>query len=96
MDTVQDCLEASMLLQRAAMDLEHAQALERAARETSEGLRRNMFAFMRERDSLIAPFRNAEQSDWDHLFEMLPDSGNGNLWRAVMTEAKAALAEIEN
>ena len=38
-------------------------------------------------------FRNADSLDWEHLFRMLPDSGHGKFWKAVLTEARAALAE---
>ena len=37
------------------------------------------------------PFRNADALDWEHLFKMLPDSGHGKFWKAVMTEAREAL-----
>ena len=42
--------------------------------------------------ALRHPFRNADKLDWEHLFKMLPDSGHGQFWKAVLTEAKAALA----
>ena len=43
-------------------------------------------------DPLRHAFRNADEKDWDHLFRMLPASGHGQFWKAVMLEAKAALA----
>jgi hypothetical protein len=43
-------------------------------------------------ERLRHPFRNADKLDWEHLFKMLPDSGHGKFWKAVLTEAKAALA----
>lgn len=37
------------------------------------------------------PFRNADNQDWDQLFRMIPDSGYGKFWKAVMTETRQAL-----
>lgn len=42
---------------------------------------------------LEAPFRNADALDWEHLFKMLPDSGHGQFWKAVMSEARKALSK---
>lgn len=44
-------------------------------------------------ERLRHPFRNADGLDWEHLFRMLPDSGHGKFWKAVLTEARAALAD---
>lgn len=44
------------------------------------------------RAALVKAFENADALDWEHLFNMLPESGHGKFWRAVLTEAKAALA----
>ena len=38
-----------------------------------------------------AALRNADDKDWEHLFRMLPDSGHGKFWKAVMTEIRAAM-----
>lgn len=43
--------------------------------------------------ALVNAFRNADAMDWDRLFEMLPDSGYGKFWKAVMREAKEALEQ---
>lgn len=40
---------------------------------------------------LRAAFRNVDDKDWEHLFKMLPNSGHGQFWRAVMHDAKIAL-----
>jgi len=37
------------------------------------------------------PFRNVDESDWHHLFAVLPDTARGKFWKAVFTEARAAL-----
>lgn len=37
------------------------------------------------------PFRNADSKDWGHLMQMIPDSGHGKFWKAVMTEMRGAL-----
>lgn len=37
------------------------------------------------------PFRNADALDWEHLFKMLPNSGHGQFWKAVLAEMKTAL-----
>lgn len=42
-------------------------------------------------ERLRQPFRNADDKDWEHLFRMLPQSGHGQFWRSVLTEARAAL-----
>jgi hypothetical protein len=39
-------------------------------------------------------FRNADDSDWDHLFVMLHDTGRGRFWKAVLTEMRALLASL--
>lgn len=44
---------------------------------------------------LVAPYRNADDKDWDHLFRMLPDSGHGQFWKAVFTEVRAALSKAK-
>lgn len=41
---------------------------------------------------LREPFRHADDMDWDQLFKMLPDSGHGKFWKAVMKEMRVALA----
>jgi hypothetical protein len=45
------------------------------------------------RDPLRRAFRNADASDWDQLIAMVPDSGYGKFWQAVLSEARAALAK---
>lgn len=35
--------------------------------------------------------RNADDKDWEQLFKMIPDSGHGKFWKAVMTEIRAAM-----
>lgn len=40
---------------------------------------------------LEAPYRNADALDWEQLFQMLPDSGHGKFWKAVMAEVRATL-----
>lgn len=42
-------------------------------------------------DALRHAFRNANESDWSHLFAVLPDTGRGRFWQAVMAEARTAL-----
>jgi len=42
-------------------------------------------------ERLRRPFRNADKRDWDLLFRMLPDSGYGRFWKAVLIEMKHAL-----
>ena len=44
-------------------------------------------------DELRRAFRNANESDWQHLFAVLPDTHRGWFWKAVMTEARAALSK---
>tara|TARA_R110000868_G_scaffold32618_1_gene118771 strand:- start:646 stop:807 length:162 start_codon:yes stop_codon:yes gene_type:complete len=44
---------------------------------------------------LRAPFRNVDAKDWEHLFKMLPDSGHGQFWKAVMKEMQAALGDVK-
>ena len=39
-------------------------------------------------EELEAPFRNADRLDWDHLMQMLPDSGHGRFWKAVFAELR--------
>lgn len=41
---------------------------------------------------VLHAFRNADAKDWQHLFLMLPESGHGQFWKAVMLEVRAALA----
>ena len=43
------------------------------------------------RETMTRHFRNADDKDWDHLFRMLPDSGHGKFWKAVMTSVRAEL-----
>lgn len=38
-------------------------------------------------------FRNADKLDWEHLLKMIPDSGHGRFWKAVLTEAREALGK---
>lgn len=40
--------------------------------------------------TLRSPFRNADDRDWDYLFTMIPDSGHGRFWIAVMVEMRGA------
>jgi len=42
-------------------------------------------------DRLKAAFRNVDASDWTHICSMLPDTGQGKFWRAVLYEARTAL-----
>lgn len=42
-------------------------------------------------DRLRHPFRNADALDWEHLFKMLSNSGHGQFWKEVLTEARRAL-----
>lgn len=41
--------------------------------------------------ALERPFRNADALDWEHLLKMLPDSGHGQFWKEVLTEARHVL-----
>lgn len=50
-----------------------------------------MEAAAAEIERLRHPFRNADRMDWDHLFRMLPDSGHGRFWKAVLMEMRDAL-----
>jgi hypothetical protein len=43
-------------------------------------------------EELRHAFRNADESDWRHLFAVVPDTGRGRFWKAVFTEVRAALA----
>ena len=43
------------------------------------------------RETMTRHFRNADDKDCDHLFRMLPDSGHGKFWKAVMTAVRAEL-----
>ena len=38
-------------------------------------------------------FRYADNLDWEHLLKMIPDSGHGRFWKAVLTEAREALGK---
>lgn len=38
-------------------------------------------------------FRKADKMDWEHLLKMLPDSGHGKSWKAVLAEARQALGK---
>lgn len=41
---------------------------------------------------LRAPYRNADENDWRLLNEMVGNGGPANFWRAVLKEARAAIA----
>ena len=41
---------------------------------------------------LRAPYRNADDKDWDHLDDRLGHGGHGQFWRAVFREVRAALS----
>lgn len=41
------------------------------------------------------PYRAVDDLDWQHLAMMLPDSGHGRFWKAVMAEVRAALTSQE-
>lgn len=43
------------------------------------------------RETLRRHFRNADDKDWEHLFRMLPNSGHGKFWKAVMAAVRAEL-----
>lgn len=43
------------------------------------------------RDDLRYAFRNADNSDWEHLFAVLPDTGRGKFWKSVFKSAREAL-----
>lgn len=51
-----------------------------------------LYAAASEIDRLRGPFRNADAKDWEHLFRMLPESGHGKFWKAVLAEMKIALS----
>ena len=38
------------------------------------------------------PFRNADAKDWEQLFKMLPDSGHGKFWKAVLREVQTEIS----
>ena len=48
-----------------------------------------------ELDRLRRPFRNVDDMDWEHLFNMIPDSGHGKFWKSVLAEVRTALASKE-
>lgn len=39
------------------------------------------------------PFRSVDDLDWQHLNMMLPESGHGRFWKAVLAELRVALGE---
>lgn len=42
-------------------------------------------------DGVRKAFRNADDLDWEHLDQFIPQSGHGQFWRAVFAEVRAAL-----
>jgi hypothetical protein len=38
------------------------------------------------------PFRAADDIDWAHLDQFIPQSGHGRFWKAVFAELRAALS----
>tara|TARA_R110000851_G_C13102466_1_gene568863 strand:+ start:3056 stop:3445 length:390 start_codon:yes stop_codon:yes gene_type:complete len=66
----------------------------RAALEAAAATRRAQSVIVG--DGVAHAFRNADASDWQHLFAVLPDTGRGRFWKAVMTEARTAInAEVD-
>lgn len=94
MDVINECRTTAELLVKAADLAADHKADAALARRNVEMNRLNMLAFMRERDALMEPFRNVYAKDWEHLFAMLPDSGHGQFWKAVMKDLSAVLATI--
>ena len=48
-------------------------------------------AALAEVDRLRAPFRAADDQDWEYLLSLLDDGGRGRFWKAVIAEIRSAL-----
>lgn len=46
-------------------------------------------------DAVQHAFRAADDIDWKHLDQFIPQSGHGRFWRAIFAEVRAALSRPE-